>query len=110
MNILTIIIFLITLSSLVLKLFVIKKLKEQASATDKFNKSVSELSQSLDKVHKRIDQIFVVDIPSPNEATNKDPNEIDLSETDSHQIPKDVKLDVEGGDSQTPPGFEVKKN
>lgn len=68
--------------------------------------SIKEANSSIKKVHERIDKIFVVDSPSPNEAMNPDQNQIDLSETHPNQIPRDVKFEVEGGDSQVPPGRE----
>ena len=75
----------------------------------KLSKQFSILTVSLDKIHTRIDGIFTIDAPEPNEAVKVNTNEVDLSETESFQIPKDVKLDVEGGDVQTPPGFEENK-
>lgn len=101
MSVSTIFIILIILADLALKYFIFQKIKEY--------EGLKLLPKSVDQVHKRIDQIFVVDIPAPNDATKADPNEIDLSETDSHQIPKNVKLDIEGGDTLAPPGFQVKK-
>ena len=70
--------------------------------------TLQQLIISINKVHLRIDKIFTIDAPEPNEAVKSNPNEIDLSTTDM-QVPNDVKLDLEGGDSNTPPGFEEKK-
>lgn len=69
---------------------------------------LQQLIVSVNKIHSRIDKIFTIDVPSPNDAIKIDTNEVDLSTTDM-QVPKDVKLDLEGGDSNTPPGFEEKK-
>lgn len=71
-------------------------------------KTVSDVNLSLKQIHFRIDKIFTIDAPEPNDAVKTNTNEIDLSTTD-FQVPKDVKLDIEGGDSNIPPGFEEKK-
>ena len=75
----------------------------------KLRQEFSLVNNSLKSIHLRIDKIFTIDAPEPNEAVKVNTNEVDLAETDSFQIPKDVKLDIEGGDSNTPPGFEEKK-
>lgn len=74
----------------------------------KLSKEISSLESSIKLIHTRIDKIFTIDAPEPNEAVKTNTNEIDLSTTDM-QVPRDVKLDLEGGDSNTPPGFEEKK-
>lgn len=74
----------------------------------KLAKEISSFESSIKLIHTRIDKIFTIDAPEPNEAVKTNTNEIDLSTTDM-QVPKDVKLDIEGGDSNTPPGFEEKK-
>ena len=74
----------------------------------KLAKEISSFESSIKLIHTRIDKIFTIDAPEPNEAIKTNTNEIDLSTTDM-QVPKDVKLDIEGGDSNTPPGFEEKK-
>ena len=74
----------------------------------KLAKEISSFESSIKLIHTRIDKIFTIDAPEPNEAVKTNTNEIDLSTTDM-QVPRDVKLDLEGGDSNTPPGFEEKK-
>lgn len=100
----TIILFLIAGFS-ILSFFVYKLWKEVIS----YKSILQQLITSINKVHSRVDKIFTVDAPEPNDATKADTNEIDLSESDSFQIPRDVKLDIEGGDMSVPPGFEEKK-
>lgn len=48
------------------------------------------------------------DTPSPNQV-DTDENEIEFNEQNLPNLPADVKLAVEGGDSNTPPGFEEAK-
>ena len=100
-----IILLLIVAGFSLLSFFVYKLWKEITS----YKSILQQLIISINKVHSRIDKIFTVDAPEPNDATKVDTNEIDLGETDSFQIPKDVKLDIEGGDMSVPPGFEEKK-
>lgn len=57
-------------------------------------------------LHKRIDSIFTVDIPTPNEATQKEEKPIDLSEQNMLNIPPDVKFQIEADDN-VPPGFKT---
>ena len=45
--------------------------------------------------------------PAPNEATNIEEDVVPLDEQHPWSIPKDVKLEVEGGDTLAPPGYEV---
>ena len=47
------------------------------------------------------------DKPSKNDVMTEDTNEIDLDENSPIVIPPGVKLEVEGGDTTAPPGFEV---
>lgn len=74
-----------------------------------FSKGVSKrlenAESSLDKVHKRIDQIFTVDIPAENEASKPVPNDVDISEDNPLNLSKDIKFQIEGGDTQVPPGY-----
>ena len=53
---------------------------------------------------QRIDAIFVTekDPPSPNTATKVDEDTIELTEENPLDLPKGVKLQVEGGDTVTP--------
>jgi hypothetical protein len=45
--------------------------------------------------------------PAPNEATIIEDESVPLDEQHPWSIPKDVKVEVEGGDTLAPPGFEV---
>lgn len=69
---------------------------------------VKKNTESLLRVHKRIDSLFTMDAPSPNEATKKGPDLVDLDEQNIYNLPHDVKTDIEGGDTQVPPEFEKK--
>lgn len=46
--------------------------------------------------------------PLPNEVSQINRDEIEFDENVPFEIPKDVKFEVEGGDSHIPPGFEGK--
>lgn len=46
------------------------------------------------------------DKPSKNDVMTEDTNEVDLDENSPIVIPPGVKLEVEGGDTIAPPGFE----
>lgn len=48
---------------------------------------------------------------APNQVLKEDPDVIEFSEESPLNIPSDVKLEIEGGDSVVPPGFkEVAEN
>src|SRR3990167_3649482 len=44
----------------------------------------------------------------PNSVTESDPDEIQFTEENFMNLPKDVKFEVEGGDSSIPPGYSQK--
>lgn len=67
-----------------------------------------EAKKSTDKIHRRIDSLFTMDTPTPNEASKVNDNIVDLDEQNTYNVPPDVKLDIEGGDSHVPPEFESK--
>ncbi len=50
-----------------------------------------------------------VDLPTPNQIDN-DEETLELNEQNLTSLPKDVRLEVEGGDMHTPPGFTEGKN
>lgn len=51
---------------------------------------------------------FPIDQPAPNQVLNEDTNIVDFDETlPMPGVPPTVKFEVEGGDSQIPPGFEA---
>lgn len=62
-----------------------------------------KVDSAIKKINDRIDGIFVIDAPMENEASKIDSNEVDIGDAD--RIAKDVKLSVEGGDTQVPPGY-----
>ena len=72
---------------------------------DSVNVKIAQIELRILNLHKRIDQIFVIDKPQENEAMKEDPNEVELSEQNLMGVPSDVKFSVEGGDSAIPPGF-----
>ena len=67
------------------------------------------INNAILAVNKRIDSIFVIDKPSPNDATKADDTSIEFSETNPLNLPADLKIEVEGGDTTTPPGFKAQK-
>ena len=48
------------------------------------------------------------DSPSPNTVSEEETNEMEFSEQVPFEIPKDIKFEVEGGDTQVPPEFAAK--
>jgi len=46
---------------------------------------------------------------APNELAEEE-NDFELNEQIFSNLPADIKVEVEGGDTQTPPGFENKNN
>lgn len=51
-----------------------------------------------------------VDKPSKNTVLDVDENELELNENTPFVVTPDVKIEVEGGDSFTPPGFSERVN
>lgn len=60
------------------------------------------------KLHKRIDGIFTVDLPTPNEASKPEENTVELNE--QNILPQGVGLEIEGADENIPPGYTPTKN
>lgn len=74
------------------------------------NKKIILLSRHLALLKKRIDDIFVQPTSpeqSPNEVTEVDPDIIELSEDRPLDLPSDLKIEIEGGDTHIPPNFQV---
>lgn len=42
-----------------------------------------------------------------NQIPEQDPNEIEFSEDNPMSLPKNIKIEIEGGDSIAPPGYSV---
>ena len=51
---------------------------------------------------------FPVDKPLPNQI-DEDINDLEFNEQNLSSLPADIKIEVEGGDIHTPPGFEQAK-
>jgi len=71
--------------------------------------AIIELKEQYKEALNRIGALEIVKAspPSPNEATKKPAKQQILDENVLWNIPKDVKIAVEGGDSNIPPDFEV---
>lgn len=65
------------------------------------------LDNSVKSLEKRIDAIFVVDSPekTPNQATQETDEGLEFSEDTIFDLPKEVKIEVEGGDTMIPPQY-----
>lgn len=48
------------------------------------------------------------DAPADNEVMKENKDEIDFAENVFASVPSGLKVEVEGGDANTPPGFEEK--
>jgi len=57
-----------------------------------------KLEKNINNIHKRIDMIFTIDKPLPNEASKKNDLLQDLNEQNIY-IPPNVKFEVEGQDN-----------
>lgn len=80
-------------------------IKYHVDSTNKTKKGLENLASAVLQVERRIDKIFTIDVPSENEATKSVANDIEISEDNPIGLPKDVKFQIEGGDTQTPPGY-----
>ena len=60
----------------------------------------------IQKLHKRVDGIFTVDLPSPNEASKEKNDTVELNE--QNIIPAGVQFELEGKDENIPPGYTPK--
>lgn len=69
--------------------------------------TVTKQAPSLPKFPWQAKVNSLIDTPSPNTVMDEDQNEVEFDEnTPLPGVPPTVKLDVEGGDSFVPPGFE----
>ena len=70
--------------------------------------------QNSEKLVNLLNKLFIsteiADKPTPNTVTKSDPDEIEFTEENFMNLPKDVKFEVEGGDSSIPPGFTQQTN
>ena len=53
---------------------------------------------------------FHADRPAKNEVMNPDENDFELNENMPISLPPEVKIEVEGGDTMVPPGYNAKSN
>lgn len=67
---------------------------------EKINTSLNVVSENLRSIYQRIDNLFTVDIPEENVATKQQKQDIEFSENELINLPKNLKLDVEGDDSE----------
>lgn len=66
---------------------------------------------NMNKMNSVFNKMFIFpDSPSPNEATKVNKDEVEFSENDPINLPPDVKIELEGGDSHIPPGYEPQAN
>ena len=63
------------------------------------------ISKKIEDIHKRVDNIFTVDKPTPNEASKDNGELLELEEQNILNIPPNIKFEVEGSD-QVPIGYE----
>jgi hypothetical protein len=82
-----------------------QKLHEIRQLTSYLSPHLNALQGEMKKVHERIDKIFVIDTPQENEAAKKDDEGVEFSEGSPLDLSKDIKIEVEGGDTTTPPEF-----
>ena len=94
--------FLVILTGQIVTLYFIMRLVERIDATEKRNQI--RFQKYMDNIVALTPTIVK---PAPNEAVEvKDDGNI-LDENVPWNIPKDVKITVEGGDTLAPPEFEV---
>jgi hypothetical protein len=96
------ILFAIILAVQFVILYFVLSLVKQVRVADNNNKM---------RFQKALDRLVAIDKPkvvqSPNEAIEEKEEPALLDENAPWEIPKDVKITVEGGDTLVPPGFEV---
>lgn len=87
-----------------------KEVADQKSHVSALSTLYKNISVEIRKLHSRIDQIFVVDRPSANEATKTVDMGDDFNEQNAIDLPPHLKFELEGGDSQVPPGYSVEES
>lgn len=60
------------------------------------------LRQNLDKLHRRIDQLFSVDLPSQNQATADGERGVEINEQNMLNFPPNVRIELEDGGDDRP--------
>jgi len=78
---------------------------------NRISKKTTGINKHLEHVDNTVTKTLVtnppVAAPSPNEATQEDVEEVPLSEQSPWEIPNNIKIEVEGGDTFAPYGYEV---
>ena len=98
-----------------LQRYFFKKLNSKAldnkEISDKISAYHNIQSQNTVKLTNLLQKIFVTtsDEKIPNEVTKNNTQEIEFSEQNMFTLPKDLKFEIEGGDSNLPLGFMEKK-
>mgnify|MGYP001578592264 CR=1 FL=1 len=100
------------------KYFANKISSNQSKLLESYRKELLTFSitqkQNSEKLVGLLNRLFVstdtVDKPTPNTVAESDPDEIEFAEENFMSLPKDVKFEVEGGDSSIPPGFTQQTN
>ena len=90
--------------------FKVEKLIKETS--DKLSAYHNIQSQNTVKLTNLLQKIFVTtsDEKIPNEVTKNNEEEIEFSEQNMFTLPKDLKFEIEGGDSNIPLGHTEKSN
>lgn len=81
---------------------------ESPTASSAYTTSLPPLmkSSTYNPLMKNSGTGVYADKPVKNDVMEQDLNDIEFSEQSFATLPKDLKFEVEGGDSATPPGFE----
>ena len=89
-----------------------KVFKDIKDTADKVSVYHNIQSQNTLKLTNLLQKIFVTasDEKIPNEVTKNNTEEIEFSEQNMFTLPKDLKFEVEGGDSNIPLGHTEKSN
>ena len=107
--------------SIFIQRFIFKKFESQVlksikETSDKISVYHNIQSQNTVKSTDLLQKIFVttadekLDPRAPNEVTKSNSDEIEFSEQNMFTLPKDLKFEIEGGDSNIPTGFKEKSN
>ena len=91
--------------------FKVEKLIKETS--DKLSAYHNIQSQNTVKLTNLLQKVFVTtpeDPRAPNDVTKNNTDEIEFSEQNMFTLPKDLKFEIEGGDSNVPLGHTEKSN
>lgn len=61
----------------------------------------------IKEIREKFDNLFILqnDKPSPNQISKNDDKTVDLNSLNPTDLPKNVKLEIEGGDNFIPYGY-----